>query len=299
VPLAIESEKAAKELLNKGTSYISEYNTYRISILRCLMDNDYKSTISILHETEQLFSKNLHLRQGMHLAEIESIKMNCYTHLNDYGNAIKAAKRCFDLIPKDNVNQIIIMEQYFQLAMYTRNYEDASGIFKKAVNHPKFSSAATPERTQRWTIFKAYLNYLAECHLVETNSSFKEDFDINTLFDQAKIYSKDKRGFNVAILILQILFFFENREFSRIIDQTEALKTYASRHLRNEEDLRSRTFIRMILQMEKNDFVLKGLPEAVGKHFKKLNESSARGGMSELEIVPYEHLWERICSNLD
>lgn len=75
-----------------------------------------------------------------------------------------------------------------------------------------------------------------------------------TLLPKVPMYSKDKAGNNINILLLQILTQLQREQFGNIIDRTDSLREYARKYTRNPETKRANIFIKMILKMEKAQF---------------------------------------------
>ena len=106
---------------------------------------------------------------------------------------------------------------------------------------------------------------------------------------------------NINILIIEMLEYLRKRVYSKIIDRTAALQRYAYRYLMNDEStFRSYQFFQIILCLEKGAFYKKEVDPLVNEYLNALNQhplSTARQDY-ELEVIPYEHLWEYIRSQL-
>ena len=115
------------------------------------------------------------------------------------------------------------------------------------------------------------------------------------------IFSKDKRGLNISILIVHVLFLLLRKKYDEIIDRVDALSQYKHRHLRDDASMRSNFFINMLLQVPKRDFH----PRAAERHaepwIKKLQQTPiniAEQGI-EVEVIPYEALWDMVIDILE
>ena len=106
-------------------------------------------------------------------------------------------------------------------------------------------------------------------------------------------FSKDKKGFNVSILILQILYYLSQSEFSKIYGRIDALKRYDSRYLHNETTQRSFLLLKMLFVMEKAQFDYTKIVKKTKALFNELSNSSLRyeGNMDGMEVIPFEDLW--------
>ncbi|MFN3175463.1 MAG: hypothetical protein ACE362_13135 [Phaeodactylibacter xiamenensis] len=79
------------------------------------------------------------------------------------------------------------------------------------------------------------------------------------------------------------------------MDLIDRLKKYANRQLRREEYHRPVQFIRLLQQYAKSDFQ-PGETTGTERYLNQLKSVPFfyRGVNAELEIIPYEMLWERI-----
>ncbi len=128
-----------------------------------------------------------------------------------------------------------------------------------------------------------------------------EKFRIKKFLNEVPTYSKDKRGNNITILILHILLLLQQRKYGEIIDRVESLKTYSHRYLRQDDTFRSNCFIKMLLQLPAASFHKKGVIRKAKKYWEKLQSVPLKKANQsvELEIIPYETLWEFVLNSLD
>lgn len=275
---------------------------YRIQIQYYTAVKEFDKLVLTCSEAEVYLNENEHLAPRVRFAEFALNKMVGYMHQRDYPNGLKNAEKCLKLYPSGGLNWFTFQEYYFLLAMHTKNYEKAKEIYETVVSHPRYNNAF-PRKKEKWKIFNAYLSYI---QLVVSSEENEEEtmvrrFRLFKFLNEVPIYSKDKRGLNIAILILQILFLLDRRDFNGIISRTEALKVYCSRYLRSDENYRSNCFLKMMLTMEKKNFNLEHTRKVARKYFNKLESSRfhyKHGSRSEIEIIPYEHLWHLILGKL-
>ena len=186
--------------------------------------------------------------------------------------------------------------------MHTENYINAAGIYFKVVNHPRFPYTSE-NRQEKWKIFEAYLNYIFETEgldrsLLQNNK--KRKFRLLRFLNEVPNFTKDKKGFNVSILIIQVLYLLEKGEYDAIINRSEALNVYCSRYLRKDESFRSSCFIKMLLVMEKEDFKYDRTKVMALKYFKKMVEYAEMEGneVQDWEVIHYETLWQKVLNRL-
>ncbi|MEM9527809.1 MAG: hypothetical protein AAGA31_14435, partial [Bacteroidota bacterium] len=126
-------------------------------------------------------------------------------------------------------------------------------------------------------------------------------FRINRFLNSTPIYSKDKRGMNVAILSLQIIFYIQKKQYDVAIERIDAIEKYCSRYLYQEDTIRAYYFIRLLLTIPKASFNPSLVMHYAKKRLKALKEVDTFAGnpFHKTEILPYEKLWEITLLLLD
>jgi hypothetical protein len=110
-------------------------------------------------------------------------------------------------------------------------------------------------------------------------------------------YDKNKEGFNAAVIILQFIYFTEQRQYDQLVIRRDELKQYMANHFKENFSYRSRTMYKLLNIVVENELDLKKIQFKSRYLVKKLHENRVVGNAyTELEIVPYEYLWELLLS---
>jgi len=114
------------------------------------------------------------------------------------------------------------------------------------------------------------------------------------------LFSKDKRGLNIPILIIQILFMIVKKDYDQSIDRIEAIKKYCTRYLVKDKNFRSNCFINMLLQIPMAGFRRSEVKRKAKKYLDQLESTPLEfsNQASEIEIIPYEDLWGFIIESI-
>lgn len=155
---------------------------------------------------------------------------------------------------------------------------------------------------ERWRIYEGYtFFFISNKQIKPDHNNPLKKFRITKFVNELPIYAKDKRGVNISIILIQILFLLEQKRFGDIIDRMESLKTYVHRYLRQDDTFRSNCFIKMLLTLPECSFHKKAVIRKSEKNFQKLIEKplNMANQIAEIEIVPYEMLWEFVLESLD
>ena len=277
------------------------YNMYLVWAFRYEMLYDYQAMLEVCSKAEEYIEKNPMYYQSEKLATFQLKKMSAYLHLRDYKNGKSNAEKCLRSFPTGSDTWFLFMEYYLLLAIHTDNFINALAIYNRATSHSKFKNLPSDDK-EKWHIYNVYLNYIIESQgesnpILKTQQ--KKTFRISRFLNDPLLYPKNQRIFTVLLVIAQILFLIEKKGFSSINERVERLKSYANRQLKKEVYYRLIQFIRLLQQLDKADYKVVNLSN-VEKYYDRLVEVpfSYRGLISELEVIPYEKLWNYILKRL-
>jgi hypothetical protein len=195
-------------------------------------------------------------------------------------------------------NWHIIAFYYFILSCHAREYTTAYKTVNVSLQLKSFKGSHGNIK-QLWYINHAYAHFFLQCGKVQLTDKERtqvKKFRIYKFLNEVPIYSKDKSGMNISILIIQILFFVWEKKYKKVQSRINSLSRYCKKYLTDKDTYRSHCFIKMLLQLARADFnPIRGQRYAQKYHDKLLAEPLSKSRQAiEVEIVPYEHLWEMI-----
>ena len=148
---------------------------------------------------------------------------------------------------------------------------------------------------QRWDLYRSYLNFVQPASRVLTARQRQVAQQMLMLPE----YSRDKRGHNVAILVLQVLHYLRSRNLELVLLRLERLRKYQQRHLTEATMLRSRLFLRLLQVIVEKNFDPQKAAERGQNLLQHLRDTPPPGeAFAEVEIIPYENLWEIVLNLL-
>ena len=189
-------------------------------------------------------------------------------------------------------------ELRFLMLMRMQDYDRAGPIYSTVVQQTSFRYQ--PEKRQEtWRTYRAFLYYLKMIGRLEIE--LQASFRLRKFLNEIPIFSKDKRGYNITVLIIQILILLQQKKYDQLTDRIEAIEKYTSRYLRNDENFRSNCFIKMLLQIPKRNFHRVAVLRHAKPYIKRLATVPLEKSKQsyEIEIIPYEHLWEYALDSLE
>lgn len=218
-----------------------------------------------------------------------------YLQLGHFAQAKDVALKSRYLIEEGTFNWFNNLEYLLLLGMHTQRYEDAYKVFLSAVEHKRFKYLPQYVR-ELWEIYRAYLHLMIDAGQLTSMDNDRNftPFRLNRFLNSIPIYAKDKRGMNIAVLIVQILFYIQKGKEDECIDRIETIKKYCARHLAEAENIRSYHFIHLLLTIAEAGFRPELIQEKAAPHWHALQQTSISFSQQfhKVEIIPYETLWE-------
>jgi tetratricopeptide (TPR) repeat protein len=304
----MEVSEQAKLYYGLVKPYLEKCDSFKLQIFGRLVQvfaysslNDYVTTARLCEEAVRFFDKKDY-DSGFPLQVFYYNLITCYLQLREFEKGQHIIERCQNLVDPGSFNWFKLQELFFLLAMHTAHYEMAAQVLNKVMNDSRFENQSF-QITEIWKIYHAYVHFLnkigkipSDSHSLQRNAKFK----LSKFLNEIPVFSKDKRGMNIPILIVQILYALAENDYQQCIDRMEGIEKYCSRYLKHNDTFRSNCFIKMLLQIPMHAFH----SDRVIRHTQKLYEMLCSVPMEvanqtwEIEIIPYESLWQLTVSTL-
>lgn len=273
-----------------------EYNRYRVKLFRYHVVYDHAKVLETSQAAMQALLPHKNLLSPTAFVSFQISAISSMIHRGHYEDAKVEIDKYLKEHTDPNHNWFIIKEYQLLLHLHTNEYTDALKVFLETFNKPERSKLPRIYQ-ERWILMEAFINYLVLSGKAKPGlreEQLLKRFKLGRFLNQVTEFSKDKRGANIAVIALQILFFLRQNRQDRVIERVEALKAYAGRHLRKNDTYRSNCFIKMLAQIPLGHFHKRSVYERAKKYIKKLAEMplSRAPQSSEMEPIPYEKLWE-------
>ncbi len=218
--------------------------------------------------------------------------------LERYDQGKLQSQYCMDRFEPGSIRWHNVLDLSFLLYLHLGDYEECVAIYRRATASRNLRLQST-KRQETWKLYEAYLYYLGIMGKVMIPTEL-EDFRLNKLLNEVPDFSLDKRGYNIPVLIVQILIKIKTGSFMELIDSMEAIEKYSSRYLRRGDHFRSNCFIHMLLEIPKRNFHLIAIRRHTKVHLEKLRSEplSTSDQAYEVELIPYEVLWQYALESL-
>jgi hypothetical protein len=279
------------QIHRKYDAYAIKFFTYDLIAFYYLTVKDYDKVIEIAEEGKHYFNSKPFLDTRATVNNNLNI-INAYIYKNEFEKALKILFETRQFLTSGT--RIWIRLKSFEFIIYTlkKEYENLYSVYLET--KPKIKLELEKEE---WHIRSAYIHFLIRVgkiseQIIEENK--RDSFVLTRFLNSVPFYTKDKSGLNISIIIIQILFYFLEKKWDKVLDKIDGLKQYSFRYLTKDESMRSNCFIKMIIAAEKANFnrqltmtYTKTLYEKMISSPYVLSENSAF-----VEIIPYETLWE-------
>jgi hypothetical protein len=294
--LAVLPDRLAQlESLHRRARSFTTYNiVYRVRMAFEELQGNYQEIIRVTAAASR------RLREGKLNERRFDIRYNHFMSIYAYLRSRQpvqglrlAEEYARDFHPSSS-NWFYFQEHHVLLALHAEQYERAQQLLVLITKNPAYP-IQREAALQRWDLYKAYIDFVLPPQRVTTARQRQMAQWVLQLPD----YSRDKRGHNVAILVLQLLHFLRERNLEEVLLRLERLRKYQQRHLYEPSTLRSRLFLRLLQVIVEKNFDAAKAADRGKALLQQLRDTPPPGeAFAEVEIIPYEQLWELVLGLL-
>ncbi len=208
-----------------------------------------------------------------------------------YEEGLKYIKKHAGLIQKKSSAWFQLNETYFLTAMFLADYELAAENIESVMQSDGFEELSGDELA-KWKLYHVYL------HLMKSGNAYLWKHH-RQLIENIPEKVDGKEGFNLAIFILQFIYFLDAQNLQKLTAIRNELKGYMANHFKENFSYRSRTFYKLMNIVVENKMDQHMVQVKSRYLLKKLQSNQIVGSLyPEYEIVPLETLWEKIIEKL-
>ncbi|PHI21315.1 hypothetical protein CEQ90_02640 [Lewinellaceae bacterium SD302] len=241
------------------------------------------------------------LGQSQQAQVFRSTLITSYVQLGEYEKGSALLNETMKMVSRKSMNYYKMIEHGMLLSMRTGHYQAAYDWFAR-VDQEEMQKTLSESYAEFFQLYRGYLYFLGMLDRVDIDPEDKNfrNFRVGKFMNETVNYSKDKRTMNVHLLIIQMLSYTVQEQYNRAIDRVEAIQKYCGRHLRRNDAFRSNCFLKMLLELPINGFHRAAVERKVVKWQKKMEEVpfDIVSQSHEMEIIPYEVLWELVVESL-
>ncbi len=241
--------------------------------------------------------------KGANLTAISLLALSqieCTIKLRDFDLGLRRIEAARTRVPSGTINDLKIYEHAIRLGLLTKNY-DYAYLALAEVQQGKLKELLTQRHREFWSILEAYVHMLIVAGELSVRSHWPSlnRFRLSKFLNEVPVNVRNKRGTNIQILIIQAIILILQGKVDAMIDRTDALSVYSNRYLRSEEDLRNSGFFKLLLHVVNANFRKDKAERKARKTLQVMKEAPQKSHQNDLEIIPYETLWEILVDRLD
>lgn len=279
------------------------YASYRLHLYGRLLEvseytivNHYEGTLEVCERAIAFFEAKRY-NASMPLQHFYYQKAVCQLQLRRLPAALSAAERSLALAEPFSSHWFQLQALFVILHLHAGNYPIALAQAEATMARPEYK--ALPRDVQEvWRIKQAYFYFLhraGQWGMPEPGGS-RSVRDVNVIVK----LSKESQATDIHLLLLELLLETEAGNYRRLIDRTEDIEEYRRRYLGGKDLRRCNHFLKMLLQLPKNNFDRAEVEHAVqcDAHALKSLPIEQASQAPTTEIVPYEVLWAAVLGCL-
>ncbi len=297
---SLASAQKLLESINEYDSFDYISKIYEIAAFAFSLNEKYKESIEISKKSIELSTNHFDIIHSKTVLAYRDI-LTAYLRLKDFENAYIYLTKILHNLKSVAHNYFRFKSLEYTLYAVTSEYDKLYILTNEIISLKKLKEFKI--HYEEWTIRDAFVSILIEAGKITPSllENSKRKFKLNRFINEVEFYSKDKRGTNISVQVIQLIHFLIRKDYDKIVDRLDALNQYTFRYLKNDDTLRSNCFIKMLLKLPEAEYHPLRTERYVAKYVKKLKENPFEVSMKELaiEIIPYEHLWDIIMEILN
>jgi len=264
------------------------------------MEGDIRKVLTVCEDSIAFFEqKSFTARKPLEAFHYQ--KIICHLQLKSF-SASQYAQLIADqpaFLEKGSYNWYKFQEAYTVMGLHLGEYQPAYEVFLAAKNLKHFEGLP-PDRQEYWLILHAYFQYLANRKKIKPRKGKSKKFQVGKLLNETPILSKDKQGLNASLLIVEVLHYLHQQNWTKVTDKADAIRHYCYRHLKKEETMRAFYFLKMLLALVKSRFREPIAREKTAQLLDALRTHplSSSQQAPDIEIIPFERLWDLVLEAL-
>jgi hypothetical protein len=223
-----------------------------------------------------------------------------YTQRKEFDVALAYINKCLSCVAEGTTGWLKVLELGFVSHLHSGDYNQAVETWLKATNNA-FYKSFPPHIQEKWAIYHAFLYFLIQSEAYhptdKQKSKLPKGFTLDKFKGSLSFYDKEKTGMNLNILLVEILILIIEKKHDELSERYDAIQKYVQRYVdSSESQSRIKLIFKLLLLCIKYFFKRKRIEEAAESTLKALQNQSIELGDEayELEIVPYEKVWELV-----
>lgn len=265
----------------------------------------YERSLQIHTAYRKFLEENQHLSSNIKIAQNNLDKLECYYRMGCFNKAEEIIEDSNGLFDYGSAWWFRQQVMHCIVYMHQKKWEQAAEIFSWVINQRGFKKDKI--RVELWSVIEGYLRFFCddESVLPQTVTIHGSRFNFHYLLQEIEAGRLDKAGMNIAILLLQALNFLKMHQFELFEGRVDAMRAYVYKYLAKDTSgrfNRTKLFFQLFNAIKRVQYDLNKVQKSSVKKHREMCAFSLpteTSGVQIEEIVPYEHIWERVLIELE
>ncbi|PRY07312.1 hypothetical protein CLV24_12450 [Pontibacter ummariensis] len=291
VPMVLKELYALWQETNSSLIF-EAYHILSIHFLE--LTGDYEAIHQTIERAELLLNEGKVSPAWFNHRYNSFIKVYALLQTRQFEQGIEQAEQYIKHFTAYSLNWYAFQENYLLLALHSQKLELATELIGSCLSNLGVNKLQSSAK-ERWELYRRYLLLSVKHQRLKSTDQIS-----NIFLTELTALPKDKEGFNLSLLVLDAIELLSNPNLDDYEPLAERIRKYISKYLRGEKAERGRLFLRMLLLVIKEGLDPAQSREKGERLLEKLSVALPPGdAFAEVEIVPYEHLWELVLNLLE
>ncbi len=298
-----------KEYVAQLIPYKNKVNSFEflkyfghLELLVHMVINDYSATLLICDE----YIAKLENKPFLHKVSLIMFyhqKIICHLMLRQHADCWQAAQKVSAWIIYGSQNWFKDRTLFMQLCLHTSRNDEAMKVCIEAIKHEDYKNQTDSVR-EELIIYQAYIQWLVAVGRIKPNEADNQQIGVlrlNRFLNDIPVFAQDKRGLNVPILMLQILWAISQKDYDGFLTRLEAVSQYRTRHLKDDPNSRTNLLIKLLWLVIELNYDIKKIKKRATKTFNTLVHTAydPKDETHEVEVFGYDLYWLYIVEMLE
>lgn len=269
------------------------YNTfeqfYRLRLLYSKLMGDFESITPWLKEIGKGFYDKQKLNSvRINHREITFELLHAYWRTGEFKKCLDLANAQIKLFDAEVEGWYQVVNYAFLSSLSLGEFGESERLIERVTQDRGFSRLQT-EESDKWKLYEAYLQFASQGSFVSRRLRLQE---IQTSLPPDE---KNREGYQAALLIYQFLFYARKGDLPALEKRRDILRELMANHFKENFSYRTRTFYKLLNIVVEQNLDYRKILGRSRYLVNKLGEIKiVSDAYTEMEIVPYEQLWDKL-----
>ncbi len=207
-------------------------------------------------------------------------------------------------IEKPSFHRRVIRRSHEAIICLGTDHFDQAAEALQDIQIKEIEQHFSPENGDMMKVIFAYVHLLNRMGYVQDAAmpAQVKQFNMTKFFNDCPAYERNKQGYNIHLIVLQLFTYLLDQRFNLFFDKAEGMEKYRLRYLNNEDGKRNGLLIQMLLSAQLHNFEAQSTRAANIDRLKELKQTNNLAVELDVffyEFIPYERLWELYLEILD